>query len=90
VTLAERKFEWAEELKGYGERIEESLKRKGLSADPLELLKIAKGAGVALIACGAWTAMLGVADKLPPELEVESPAECLRQTLEAKKIMTIA
>jgi len=90
AALANKKFEWSDELKGYSERIEESLKRQGLSADPLELLKTAKAFGVDLIACGAWTKMLGVAGELPPELEVEPPDRCLKMTLEAKKLMTIA
>mgnify|MGYP000170861041 CR=1 FL=1 len=89
AALADRKFEWAEELKDYGEQIEESLKSEGLSADPLELLRVAKVTGVDLIACGAWTKMLGVENRLPPEVRVELPSECLRMTLEAKKVLTI-
>jgi len=53
ATLAEGNFEWAEELKDYGEKIEENLKRRKLSANPLELLKIASRIEVDLIGCGA-------------------------------------
>jgi len=66
------------------------LKQRKLSANPLELLKVASRIGVDLIGCGAWARLLGVTDKLPSEIRIENPAECLMNALEAKKIITIA
>ena len=90
ATLADRKFEWSEELKPYAETIEHNMKEKGIPTDPVELLKIAKGLGIPLLACGAWTGFLGVEDKLPPELTVEDMQTCAKETVEAKKTITIA
>lgn len=55
--------------------------------DTYQLLKTAKDAGVTLMACPAWTALLGIKERLPDELTKVDPSTVMRYLREAKRII---
>jgi peroxiredoxin family protein len=86
-ALAEKKFRFSESLEEISKKIEENAKKVGLSANPLELVKAAKDAGVKLLACPAWSDLLEVRDKLPEELEIPELSELLGIIGGAKQVI---
>jgi predicted peroxiredoxin len=66
----------------------ENLKKAGFPEDPMEFLKGAKAAGVPIYTCATTVALLGIAAKLPPEIQpLESPGEIVKLFAEAKKVI---
>jgi len=62
----------------------EAIRRIGLPADRDSLLAAARDAHVPIIACGGWTAILGLEGKLPEGVTVGQIGPIL---LEAKKVI---
>jgi len=90
VAFAERRFVFSPLVARYAETVTENTKKMGMSADPMETLKRATGAGAPIYACGFWADLLGVRDKLPPEMEIVEMADMLKLFAEAKKVITFA
>lgn len=55
--------------------------------DTYQLLKAAKDAGVNLMACPAWTALLGIKERLPNELTKVDPVAAMKCLKEAKRVI---
>lgn len=90
IAFAERRFGLPPLMATYAETMIENAKKMGMPIDTMEMLNMAKGAGVPVYACGGWTDMLGVRDKLPPEMEVVEMADTVKLMAEAKKVITFA
>jgi len=90
VAFAEERFEPAPLLSPYAEAMAEEMKKLGFSADPVEMLKMAKGAGVTIYGCGTSARSFGIADRLPPEMELLEMGDPHSPLMEAKKVITIA
>jgi peroxiredoxin family protein len=86
-ALAEKKFRFSKSLEGMSDKIKDNAKKAGLSADPLDLVKAAKDAGVKMLACPAWSDLLEVRGKLPEELEIPELPELLGIIAGAKQII---
>jgi len=70
VPFLERKFDRPPLLEKYAETIDKNREKTGLTSDVMEMLKMAKGAGVPVYICGIWADLLDARDKLPEEMEV--------------------
>jgi len=90
VAFAERRFVFSPLVAKYAETVIENTEKMGMSTDPMETLKRAKGAGGRIYACGFWADLLGVRDKLPPDMEIVEIADMLKLFTEAKKVVTFA
>jgi len=85
VSFAERKFEIPPLLAKYTETMFRNIGKTGLPTDTMEILKMAKGAGVPVYICSIWADILDVRDKLPAELEVVETADAVKLFAEAKR-----
>ena len=87
TAITERSFELSALLRPHANKIAENMKNMGLPADPLELVKATKDAGVPIYACPAWVGLLDLKGKLPPEItEIDLPT-ALKAIGEAKKVI---
>jgi len=58
----------------------------GVPADPVFLLIGAKAAGIPIYGCAVEAALTGIAEKVPPEIELMEEKDLSKPFLEAKKI----
>jgi len=85
VSFLERKFDRAPLLEKYAEIIDKNREKTGLTSDVMEMLKMAKGTGVPVYACGIWADLLDARDRLPEELEVIEMNDAVKLLAEAKR-----
>jgi predicted peroxiredoxin len=92
AALIDKKFRYAPGLEGYAEDIKKNAAGMGISADPYELIKMAKRAGVPLFACYAWMKLLGGKPprfELPEGLEKLELSDLLEALGKARKVITL-
>jgi peroxiredoxin family protein len=87
VALVEKKLAPAPILMPYAATMMENMPKMGFPADPMEFLKGAKAAGVPLYTCAVTAGLLGIADKLPPEIEAMEMPSVMKLLAEAKKVI---
>ena len=87
AALAEGKCEWSPALAKYATTIEENMKKMGFPSEPADYLKMCKAAGVPLYGSGGWSDLLGVREKLPPEIQVLEIPEAEKLIAEARNII---
>ncbi len=90
--LIDKKFRFPEGLEPYSEDIKKNAAEMGVSIDPFDLIKHAKGMGIPLYACQAWMKLLG---GKPPKFDIPEGLEKLELNdlvdaiAEAKKVFTL-
>ena len=88
VAVVDKKLEPAPILAPYVATMMENAKKAGFPEDPMDFLKGAKAAGIPIYTCADTVGLLGIAAKLPPEIQpLESPREIVKLFAEAKKII---
>ena len=87
IALAERRFEYTGLLESYADATEKAISDHGFPTEPMELLKIAKEAGVDIISCPIWTAVAKSRNVLPSELRIVELNELFDIIAGAKKIL---
>jgi len=98
AALAGQSFDWSPLFRDRDTRatIAKNAKAMGIplahpkdarQTDTYQLLKAAKEAGVRLLACPAWAALLGIQDRLPEELTKIDPTDALKCLKEAKQVI---
>jgi peroxiredoxin family protein len=98
AALAGQAFDWSPLFRDRDTRakIAKNAKAMGIplahakdsrQTDTYQLLKAAKEAGVALMACPAWSALLGIQERLPEELTKVDPSGALKCIKEAKQVI---
>lgn len=88
IAFAEKKFEYSPSVVKYQHVIEEKAREMGLPLDPMDYLKGAKAAGVAIYGCGVVALLSGIMEKLPPEIQLLDDNNITKPLLEAKKIIS--
>ena len=92
AALVDEKYRFDPGLEDYAGDIKKNAADMGVSSDPMELVKMASGAGVPLFACYAWMKLLG---GKPPRFDIPAGLEKLElkelvQTLgEADRVITL-
>ena len=88
VALIDKKLEPAPILMPYVATMMENAKKAGFPEDPMDFLKGAKAAGIPIYTCAATVALLGIGQKLPPEIQpLEFPGEVVKLFAEARKVI---
>ena len=87
AALAEKKFEFCPALAKYATTINENLKKTGLPTDVMDYLKQAKSTGIPLYVSGGWCDLLGVREKLPPEVQVMERPDVIKTLAGAERII---
>ena len=87
VAVVDKKLEPAPILAPYAATLMENMKKAGYPEDPLDFLKGAKAAGVPIYTCADTVGALGIAAKLPPEVQPLEPAKLFKLLAEAKKVI---
>ncbi len=85
VPFLERKFERPPLLEKYAEIIHKNREKTGLTADVMDMLKMAKEAVVPVYVCGLWADLLDARDKLPEEMEVIEMNDAIKLFADAKR-----
>lgn len=88
VAFAERNFEYSPSVAKYKNEIEEKARNMGWPVDPMDYLKGAKAAGVAIYGCGVAALLSGIIEKMPPEIELLDDNNITKPLLEAKKVIS--
>jgi peroxiredoxin family protein len=88
AAFADRKFEFAPLLQKHANTILENLSKAGRTSDPVEMVKLAKAAGVPVYICGAWVDLIGARDSVPAEMEVITVEQGVRLVAESKKVVS--
>jgi peroxiredoxin family protein len=97
-ALATGSFEWPRSLSGppmrmalagAGKALNLPIAGKGAAKtlDPKALLREVSGAGVTLLACPTWTALLGIEDALPEGLEAVSAENLTKLLVNAGQVV---
>ncbi len=91
AALVAKKFRYAPELESYAEDIKKNAAAMGVPSDPLELVKMASGAGVPLFACYAWMKLLGKREDadIPEGLQKLELKDLVVELDRAKKVITL-
>jgi peroxiredoxin family protein len=88
VAVVDKKLEPAPILAPYAATMVKNAKKAGFPEDPMDFLKGAKAAGVPIYSCAMTVGLLGIAAKLPPEIQpLEFPGEVVKLFAEAKKVI---
>lgn len=87
IALAEGKFRLSPLLEPYDQKIETVRKQFNFPQEPVELVRMAKKAGVTVFTCSVWSEMMGLAQDLPEELEIVSVEELMKRISNSKKIL---
>lgn len=88
AAFAERKFEFAPLLQRHADTILQNLSKAGRTADPVEMVKLAKAAGVSVYMCGAWVDLMGLRDSVPADMEIITIENGVRLVAESKKVVS--
>ena len=86
-AIVKNKSEFSSLLREDREKILENLKKKGIPANPTELIKAARNSGVKVFACSAWVKLLEIDGKLPPEIVEISLSDVVKIINEAEKVV---
>ncbi len=91
AALVAKKFRYAPGLESYAEDIKKNAAAMGVPSDPLELVKMASGAGVPLFACYAWMKLLGKREDadIPEGLQKLELKDLVVELDRAKKVITL-
>ena len=91
AALVDKEFRYAPGLEGHAEDIKKNAADMGVPSDPLELVKMAKGAGVPLFACYAWMKLLGKREDadIPEGLQKIELKDLAAELDRAKKVITL-
>ena len=87
IAFAERKFEFSPSVARYAATMEENAKKMGLATDPMDNLKTAKAAGIPTYGCAVEAALLGIREKVPPEIQLMELPDSTKLLAEAKKVI---
>jgi peroxiredoxin family protein len=98
ASLAGHSFDWSPLFRDRDTRAKISKNAKsmgiplahakdGRQTDTYQLLKAAKDAGINLMACPAWTALLGIQDRVPPELNKIDSSTAMKCLKDAKRVI---
>ena len=58
--MAEKAFEFSEELKTRTEKIKKNFEKLGFPSDPMEFARMAKRAGVPVLVCELWVMLMSL------------------------------
>lgn len=88
AAFADRKFEFAPLLQKHANTILQNLSKAGHTSDPMEMVKLAKAAGIPVYICGAWIDLIGARDSVPAEMEIITIEQGVRFVAESKKVIS--
>ncbi|MFZ2070371.1 MAG: hypothetical protein WAV32_01945 [Halobacteriota archaeon] len=90
-ALLTKEFRYAPGLEGYAEEIKKNAAAMAVPSDPLELVEMARSAGVPLFACYAWMKLLGKRAEadIPAGLQKLELKDLLEELDRAKKVITL-
>jgi predicted peroxiredoxin len=92
AALVDEKYRFDPGLEGYAEDIKKNAADMGVPSDPMELVKMASGAGVPLFACYAWMKLLGGKPPrfdLPAGMEKLELKELVEELGKADRVITL-
>ena len=87
AAFADRRFEFSPLLQRHADTILQNISKAGHTSDPVEMVKLAKAAGVPVYICGAWVDLMGVRDSIPAEMEIITIEDGVRLVAESKKVI---
>ena len=87
VALADKKFQLSPILAPHQAEMMKNMQAAGFPTDPLEFLKGAKAAGVPIYTCAGTVGFLGIADKVPAEIQPLEIPDVMKLLAEAKKVI---
>ena len=88
AAFADRKFEFAPLLQKHADTILQNLSEAGRTSDPIEMVKLAKAAGVPVYLCGAWVDLMGLRDSVPADMEIITIENAVKLVAESKKVVS--
>ena len=80
-ALIDKKLEPAPILMPYVATMMENAKKAGFLEDPMDFLKGAKAAGIPIYTCAATVALLGIGQKLPPEIQPQASGPSFQKSI---------